>query len=80
MVDRVRCELLASLQHAEWQRHAAWERLAAQAQSAPALSSVRVRLGTILIAVGCRLQTPGGGSSQRNPALALAPCAGFARP
>lgn len=80
MVDRVRSEMLAPIQHAEWQRLATRERLAAQAQPAPPLSSVRIRVGSILIAAGCRLQAPGARRLQRDLALATAPCAGIARP
>ena len=80
MVDRVRCELLAPIQHEEWQRRATRKRLAAQAQPASALTSVRIRTGSILIAAGCRQQAPGAGRLQRQPDLVSAPCAGIARP
>ncbi len=79
MVDRVQYELLIPVLQIEWQQRAMRERLAAQAQPAPALSSVRIRVGSILIAAGCRLQAAGAGRPQRNLALAPAPCAGLAR-
>ena len=80
MVDRIHCEFLAPLQHAERQRRATRERLAAQANPASALSSVRIRLGSILIAAGCRLQVASAGRPQRPTVLAPAPGAGLARP
>lgn len=78
MVDHIHSELLIPTLQIEWQRRAAHERLVAFALPPRDRERALVRLGSILIAAGCRLPAAGVRHSLRNLSAAPTPCAGVA--